>query len=180
MERFALDAIALSGTERDTDWRMALDLLADFAREHSEHPGHPGATGQPTTSPEGIAAPDDSPGDLRVSDAPAPADVVAAVRVLGRFGRRAGLPNRVLARLNVWFELSGIQAPGADLTRAYLRGRLADADVSGANFGGATLAGADLNDTDLSDANLQGAELLLADLGDGANLTGANLSGAYL
>jgi hypothetical protein len=30
MERFALDAIAISGPDRDTDWRMAIDLLADF------------------------------------------------------------------------------------------------------------------------------------------------------
>jgi len=34
MERFALYAIAISGADRDTDWRMAIDLLADFPRHH--------------------------------------------------------------------------------------------------------------------------------------------------
>lgn len=48
MERFALDALALSGEERDTDWRMTLDLLADFARERSAHRD---AAGPPTISP---------------------------------------------------------------------------------------------------------------------------------
>jgi Pentapeptide repeats (8 copies) len=195
MERFALDAIALSGTGRDTDWRMALDLLADFAREHSGYLGHPPATGQPTTSLEGLAASDDSPGDLRVSDTPGPVDVVAAVRVLGRFGRRAGLPIRVLAGLNVWYELSGIQVAGADLSRAYLRGRLANADLSGADLVGATLFDADLvgatliraklrhanlRGADLRGADLRGADLRHAELGDGANLRDADLGGADL
>lgn len=131
MERFALDAMALSGFERDTDWRMALDLLADFAREHSAHRD---AAGSPTTTPGDPAAHDDSPGNLR--DVAAPVEVAAAVRVLGRFGHRAGSP------IEVRYELSGIQVPRADLS---------DADLSGAD-----LSGAYLSDAYLSDANLAG------------------------
>jgi uncharacterized protein YjbI with pentapeptide repeats len=177
MERFALDAFALSGVERDTDWRMALDLLADFAREHSSQPG---ITEQPATSPSGPTAQDDSPDDLPVGDPRAPVDVVAAVRVLGRFVHRAGLPIDVWSQLSVRYELSGIQVADADLTGACLRGgRLAGAELSGTNLYDADLYGADLSDADLRFANLTDANLSDADLSE-ANLIGTNLRGADL
>jgi uncharacterized protein YjbI with pentapeptide repeats len=164
MERFALDAMALSGFERDTDWRMALDLLAEFAREHSAHRD---AAGPPTTSP-GDPSADNSPGNLR--DTAAPVEVAAAVSVLGRFFRRAGRPAGT-----VFYELSGIQVPGAQLHGAQLTiANLRGANLRGANLINANLINANLIDADLSDAHLNGVIL------SGANLSGANLNGVIL
>ena len=70
--------------------------------------------------------------------------------------------------------------PGADLTRARLRGAtLADADLSGATLTGAFLAQADLSRANLERVNAGGADLSHASL-EGASLGEARLADALL
>lgn len=98
---------------------------------------------------------------------PSPADVRAAVAVLG------ARPHPRSNRLNFSNTLLGLDH--ADLTGADLSG----ADLSGANLRGAILIDAILVGTDLRGAHLRGADLTDADLTD-AGLSGANLSDANL
>jgi uncharacterized protein YjbI with pentapeptide repeats len=202
LERFALDAYALAGPDNETDWRMAIDMLASFVR-------HRLADIEP--------------------QAPLPVDARAALEALGRFNKRAHTRSVVrydlqainLANLDlresvlIGADLTRATLPevaflGADLTdarlidakltRAHLgnanltRARLWDADLKNADLHGANLTNADLSDADLSDAvlsaavligarligtNLIGARLIGTDL-NGARLNGAVLNGAHL
>lgn len=130
-----------------------VEVLSTFARVHGD-PSHQREHSQF--------------GPVRRSRAPGigpPADVQAAVTVLGRlFGK--------------------VSSPG-DLAGAYLCGAvLTGAAFSRTTFTGASLAGADFTDADLSgavlaDADLTHAVLVIADL-TGADLSGADLTGADL
>jgi hypothetical protein len=64
LERVALDAFALNGVENETDWRMAIDLIAAFVRQALTLP----EPHMPTA---------------------VPGDVLAALEVLGRFNKRS-------------------------------------------------------------------------------------------
>ena len=155
MERFALDAFAIAGAGRDIDWRMALDLLAAFARERSSALG------------------DETP--------QAPADVVEAVRVLGRFSSRTGADEPV----DIIYNLSGVCLVGATISNTYLHhADLRGADLTRARLGHAHLAGANLGRTKMSRSWLTGSNLVEADLYKAdlrrAWLTGADLSRAHL
>jgi uncharacterized protein YjbI with pentapeptide repeats len=125
-----------------------------------------------------------------------PADVQAALTVVGRLPRRAGvlranLTGAHLSRATLFMaDLSGADFSGADLTGASLfmaklnRARLREANLIRANLVKARLTETVLVATDLTDADLGEADLRGADLGK-ANLTGArlvraNLSGAAL
>lgn len=127
-----------------------------------------------------------------------PADIVAALNVLGRhrpslssgwagarldgvdlsywYLRNLSLSGAALSRA----ELSGADLSEADLSRAQLdSANLADAELSAATLSGAdlltaVLARADLVGADLTKAQLESAVLTDADLTD-ANLTGAKL-----
>lgn len=100
-----------------------------------------------------------------------PADVKAALTVLGRLPHR---PNVSRA------DLSEIRWADMDLQRAPLAGfRLIDADLQGADLTGARLQDATRWVANLSGAILADANLWKADL-SGANLTGANLTNANL
>jgi hypothetical protein len=129
MERFALDAIAVSGPDRDTDWRMAIDLLADFARQHATTRG---------------SVPADACGSnqetFRTPVDPVPSEVVAAVRTLGRFAKRASHPDPTHVRYN----LNSINLAGVDLHgESVVAADLVSADFSGSHLHGTNLTGAD-------------------------------------
>jgi uncharacterized protein YjbI with pentapeptide repeats len=186
MERYALDAVAISGPDRDTDWRMAIDVLADFARHHATKRASDQEDATSGSHQESPATPVYA----------VPAEVVAAVRTLGRFAKRAGHPDPTQVRYNLkdiylaGVNLSGDSLVAADLIGADLtRALLTDANLNGANLIGARLIGARLVGADLTYADLVGADLTDADLGfallsgavlTNANLTNANLGGADL
>jgi uncharacterized protein YjbI with pentapeptide repeats len=184
MERFALDAAARAGEQRDVDWRMALDVLAAFAREHSNPPdsSDPGA---PAT-----AELNDEMREQVTKRSQSPVDVTEAVRVLGRFTTRCEL------HLDVGYDLHGVDLAyanleGSNLSNANLEGanlegiNLRDSKLTGANLsharldGGARLSSANLIGTNLENANLDRVSLRTARL-DEANLWGANLERADL
>lgn len=106
----------------------------------------------------GVAKPEPRP--------PLPADVQAALTVLGRRPDR-GEANRV--------DLSGADLRGARLRHARLQG----AELRGAQLQEADLVGAKLQKADLRTAQLRGADLSWSQL-DGAYLNGADLQGADL
>jgi Pentapeptide repeats (8 copies) len=87
------------------------------------------------------------------------AEVIDAVRVLGRFAKRAG------RTLEVRYDLAGVNLRGANLRFASLRA----ADLHAADFTGADLTAADLTKTDLHDADLTAARLGDADLTGGTS-----------
>jgi uncharacterized protein YjbI with pentapeptide repeats len=124
LERFALDAFALAGSDNQIDWRMALDLLAAFVRQ---------------ARPASRSSQDDP--------APVPPDVMAALRVLGRFQERTRTTKPVR------YDLHEIDLAHADLTGQMLIG----ADLTGADLTAARLNGADLSDADLTGADLTDA-----------------------
>lgn len=207
LERFALDALdtaARRGEQRDVDWRMALDLLAAFARERGgDHLRLATAAG--TSEPPDLHGRAPVPGDGggRAADIQAATptstaghdgraagqgatavDVVEAVRVLGRFIERSGWTAEFP------HDLTGVRLAGATLGSIRLAGTtLVGADADGVDLTGAclrecrlvgaSLAGARLAEVDLTNADLRGARLPGADL-RAANLTGANLTGADL
>lgn len=73
--------------------------------------------------------------------------------------------------------MTGVQAPGADLRRKDLRGgNLTGANLRGARLNGANLAGANLTRANLSGATLDGANFSKARI-LGANLTGVSAVG---
>ncbi|WP_199512200.1 pentapeptide repeat-containing protein [Nucisporomicrobium flavum] len=94
---------------------------------------------------------------------PAPADVRAALTVLGH---RPNPSAHVLDPSNTLLGLDHVDLAGADL---------AGADLTSADLSGATLTGADLGGAELSRANLNGVYPE-----SGANLTGADLCNATL
>lgn len=179
LEQLAVDA--RGGQQPDT----IVELLGAFVRLHSdplEQRGH-------LIPWQGFSSPPD-PADAITAHAERqlrpPADVQAAITVLGRLAAR-----NVACRA----DLSGACLGGADLTAANLAGAdLAGADLTGADLTGADLSGADLSgavlvDAILMDVTLTGADLSGADLPNsylndadlsGADLTGANLTGADL
>jgi hypothetical protein len=126
-------------------------------------------------------------------------DVQAALTVLGRLPRRAGVSRGDLS----WANLTDVNLARADLTESLLMGAkltgatlfraklpkvgLVAADLTRANLTladlrGAYLGAADLTGADLSSANLSRADLTLVDLIEAelslANLTQANLTRA--
>jgi hypothetical protein len=123
---------------------------------------------------------------------PSPADVRAAVAVLGGppypgdlhaldfSGTLLGLDHASLSGAHLQHaSLTGADLTGADLTGAYLP----FADLTGADLTGADLSGA-LLDVKRRPGQISGPEFAFANLNfadlTGANLTGANLGGAYL
>jgi uncharacterized protein YjbI with pentapeptide repeats len=128
-------------------------------------------------------------------------DVVAAVRALGRFAKRAGHPDPTQVRYNlhgihltyvdlsndslVAANLGSVDFTGTGLSHADLtEARLIAAHIAGAYLGDAILAGANLNTAYLAGTCLRRANLTRADLGyahlTNADLTRANLSGGDL
>lgn len=137
LERFALDA-ERAATDRDIDWRMALDVLAALTRKLSRES-------------ERVAEARPTGGDQPGHTAPEPPiAVIEAVRVLGRFDRRAGRsptspPNYVC----VEHDMSGVLLTNAKLAGA----SFPSVDFTGADLSGATLTGADLTDAVLAPAS---------------------------
>lgn len=143
LERYALDA-ARSGIASDTDWRMALDVLATLARELSNK-------ARPATAEA------DGDGAATGAAVEPPAAVIEAVRVLGRFRARSNQPSLVLPA----HRLTGALLANADLRDADLRrAELWQAELQHADLRGAELRGADLQHADLRGADLRNAKLL--------------------
>ncbi|WIN00211.1 pentapeptide repeat-containing protein [Actinoplanes oblitus] len=146
------------------DERAVVHVLCAFVNTHAPRPATP-----PKVVP------------------PSPADVRAAVTVLGY---RPNPLEQPLDLSNVILGLPGVDLYGADLTGA----DLGNSSLRGADLREAGLNGVDLHGTDLDYANLTGANLTGAYLTDasfsgaylnhadlfGANLTGADLHGSYL
>jgi hypothetical protein len=127
----------------------------------------------------------------------APADVRAAVAVLGRrpqpdsyqldfSNSLLGLDHADLSEANLSgvilgrADLYGADLRGANLSRAILNfADLTAADLHGANLSRAFLTGANLLSADLSEANLHGASLWAANLAE-ANFHGADLREAQV
>jgi hypothetical protein len=157
-------------TDSPADQPTIVEVLAAFIRDN--------AGKRATTIPAPTATP-----DLGALAARRPADILAALTVLGRRDRHHDAARQTvdlsftdLAGLILTeAKLSGVNFTGARLQGTYLSG----ADLTGAAFQGADLAGAHLGYANLTCAVLIGANLTRADLSD-ANLTGAGLEGAKL
>lgn len=177
MERVALDAFAVSGPDQDSGWRMARDMLAEFARQHRRKPSSD-RFGSPSEGPDEVTS---------TSDSRVPPDIVAAVRALGRFSRRADLPKAVHVRYDLTgidlhnVDLRGDLLVAADLAHANLRyANLRGADLTSANLAWADLDSAILLEANLTDADLKYVDNLRSAVFDSANLTRADLSRANL
>jgi len=167
-----------------TDEPTVIQVLCAFIRTHA-------------TPDIGNVSPTDDP---LIEVRPSPADVRAALAVLGQRPYPDQPDNATLDLAGTMLGLDGIKLSRADLSGADLifavlenadlsGADLSDADLESANLAGAHLAGADLSGADLSDAELSDADLSDARLSDaylldahlgGANLSGADLSGANL
>lgn len=150
--------------ESDDNQQTIFDVLASFVRERT--PKRTGELIRPTR--------------------PLPADVQAALAVLGRRERRTRIRPP---------DLHGTVLSGADLRRTLLRGvqlydalldraQFVDATLDGAHLNGASLYEADLSNATLRDADLTGSDLRKARLYRtdfaGATLTGCRLDGCDL
>jgi hypothetical protein len=152
-----------------------VEVLAAFIRDNAGQ--RAAAIPTPTATP-----------DLGALAARRPADILAAVTVLGRRDRHhdAAKQSVDLSFTDLaGFNLTEAKLPGGNFTGARLQGTyLSGADLTGAAFQGADLTGAHLSYADLTCAVLIGANLTRADLSDanlaGAGLEGANLDGANL
>jgi len=177
---------ALERLMRDSpsDQPTIVEVLAAFIRGNANKPASPSPT--PT-----------APLDVNAVFAQRPADILAAITVLGRrdtrhdtsdhpvdlsFANLAGL-NLISANL-AGANLTGVNLQGTLLTNAKLANAilavadLTDARLSSADLTCADLFGANLTRTTLSSANLTRADLRANLTGtnlDNANLTGANL-----
>lgn len=142
--------------ESHQDQAAAVNVLADFIREHSTS----------SNLPIDILA------ALAVIARRDPTWDANPVDLDGAHLDNAELPGAHLrgANLSGAF-MGGIELPGADLRKA----DLGSADISGADLSGAMMSDAILNDG----SNLSGATLIHTDL-SGANLTSADLTGANL
>jgi hypothetical protein len=168
---YALERIAVDSKR---DHPTVVEVLSAVVREHGQAPTQPG-TG---TADDGNSEPI-TPDEL--STFRPPADVQAAVTVLGRLPRRKGVSRGDLALAHL---------EGAVLYIAHLEGAsLASADLLNAtlymtHLEGAKLQYAHLEVTNLHGIHLEGANLEHAHLEgailDGANLEGANLDYAHL
>jgi hypothetical protein len=171
LERFALDA-ARRGDAHENDWVMALDVLAALARELSKE-------ARRVIAADGEAQ---RPDDVREATALL-TPVVEAVRVLGRFRRRARLGEAIGATMER--DLSGVIARSAHLDLADLaystmtRADLSKSDLSRADLSNANLLFADLRWVDLTRARLDRARLTDADL-DHTCLADASVANAEL
>jgi uncharacterized protein YjbI with pentapeptide repeats len=107
-------------------------------------------------------------------DDPTPADLQAALTVIGRRSEGAGAVDLGSAHI------SNVDLSGANLTGA----RLNHIDLTGAHLTDAYLSGTTLNGANLTDAHMERADLTAADLTDallrGAHLTDGLLRGADL
>lgn len=172
LERLMVDSRA--------DQPTIVEVLAAFVRDN--------AGKRVIASPTPAATP-----DLASLAAGRPADVLAALTVLGRRDVRHDARNQTvdlsysdLAGLN----LVEVKLAGANLTNARLQGAyLNGADLSNTAWFGADLTGAHLAYANLTCAAMVGADLTRADLSwadltraglEGADLTGANLDNANL
>jgi uncharacterized protein YjbI with pentapeptide repeats len=110
-----------------------------------------------------------------------PADVQAAVTVVGRSTQEHGFRRIELTRADLaGADLTGADLTGADLTKADLTGaNLTLANFSRAALGGARMTGANLTGTVLTGAYLAASTLSDADLSN-ADLSGTNLIAAHL
>ena len=155
---------ALERLMRDspTDQPTIVEVLAAFVRDNANKRPSPNPSQMPSATP-----------DLRAALGQRPADILAAVTVLGRRDTRHDMSKHPVdlsfanfAGLN----LIAVNMTGMDLKFASLNGAV----LNGANLTSAILAGADL-----THARLRAADLTCAVLWN-ANLTGADLSGANL
>jgi hypothetical protein len=156
---YLLERIACDST---IDYRLVIDVLSTFIREHSHDP-------QSSTS------------EVRVNRLSTRPDVQAAATVIGHLNHRYQSGYRWWdnpTAQDIRTDLTSANLNGADLTRAYLtNAKLNGADLSRAELTRADLTGAYLTNAKLNGANLTGANLTRADL-TGANLTRADLTGA--
>ncbi|MEU1398403.1 pentapeptide repeat-containing protein [Micromonospora zamorensis] len=153
--------------ESARDHGAVVDILAAFIRER-----------RPLVDTGGDRIPEDSDGsDKAYKSAKAerfPADVQAALTVLGRRPRRPEQHG---------VDLRNSDLAGADLSRSYFPNLAVEFTVlSGADLSGAELTGLVANNAVLRDANLRNARLANAQLrevvGHGAALDGARLGAA--
>lgn len=162
------------------DQPTIVEVLAAFVRDNAGK--RVAAIPTPTATP-----------DLVSIAAQRPADILAALTVLGRRDRRHDAPGKRvdLSLTNLaGLDLNQVSLVNANLAAANLRGtRLAAADLTGAELFGADLSDAYLDSAHLDCASLQYANLTRADLSyahmtatglEGADLTGANLSSTDL
>jgi hypothetical protein len=163
---------ALERLMRDSpsDQPTIVEVLAGFVRDS--------AGKRPAVGPAPTSAP-----DPRLVAAQRPADILAALTVLGRrdtgldlAGNPIDLSFTNLAGLN----LSSVNLSGVKLLGAHLEGtRLVQAKLTGANLAAADLTFSDLAGADLTCSEFFAANLTHANMPD-ANLTNAHLSGAKL
>jgi uncharacterized protein YjbI with pentapeptide repeats len=172
---YALEQLAVD-SHRGQDQVAVVEVLGAFTRVHSD-PLYQWQRSQKSWR-ELCRSPDELPAEAKAyveRQIKPPADVQAAITVLGR------LADRVTSRA----DLSGAYLCGAALTRAkfaraiFTGAGLADADLTNAELTGAVLADTDLTHALFAGADLAGADLAGADL-TGADLTSANLTGASL
>jgi hypothetical protein len=146
---YALERLAHDSPERDHP--TVVEVLSAFVREGSKKQGTP-------RPEQGMAHEAAKESDTAAPESNAKArpatDVQAALTVLGRLPKRAGVSRGDLSDAN----LSGAE--------------LSEGDLSGALFFGANLSGAQLTEAKLSGALLSGGDL------SGAQLYKANLSEA--
>jgi uncharacterized protein YjbI with pentapeptide repeats len=160
--------------ESHQDQPAAINVLADFVREHSTS-SNPSidilaaltviARRNPTW--------DSNPVDLdgaHLDNAELPGAHFRGANLSGAFMGGIELPGADLRQA----DLGSADVSGADLNRAVLRGANLN---GGADLSGTTIIDADLRNANLTAADLTGANLRGADFG-GANLDGANLRGA--
>jgi hypothetical protein len=173
---YALERLMRDST---SDQPTIVEVLAAFIRVNANR--RPGPSPTPTARP-----------DVNAVFAQRPADILAAVTVLGRrdtrhdtsdhpvdlsFTNLAGL-NLISANL-AGVELTGSRLQGTLLTSAKLGNAILTlADLTDARLSSADLTCADLYGTNLTRATLEGANLTRAYLR--ANLTGANLNNTNL
>jgi Pentapeptide repeats (8 copies) len=167
---FALERIMVD-SPRDHD--TVIQLLATFISEHAKLAQKDSS--DDTSTVRWLLPP--TPTRLsRINRWRPPADIRAALTVLGRRPRRAERDSLNLSGADLrGARLEGARLHGIDLTGADLR----EADLSTADMEKAVLVMADLRTAILRSTNLQGAYLPEVDL-RGAILFGADLRGADL
>lgn len=177
---------ALEQVMRDSqaDQPTVVEVLSAFVRSHEARRPSPSAHPTITASP-----------GMRTNREPRPADLMAALTVLGRRDVQRDRPGQMadLSYANLdGLDLSGIKLRRVDLSGTSLRGsvlvgaeirdswlfatdltdaRLRLADLSCSLMGNTDLTRADLSDSNLTHVGLAGAIL------DGTNVTGAILNG---
>jgi Pentapeptide repeats (8 copies) len=143
---YGLERVA---TESDRDYWPVMEILSSYVREERS-PTKPGSQGVSSKEMP-----------------PPPADVVAAMNVIGRRAK-AGLEFQAIHHLRI--DLTGVNLMDLYLRRA----NLTAVDLRGAHLERANMFDCEYGDVDLSEARLGGARL------QGADLSGAELAESYL